>query len=123
MFYTSYFAKMKSIPEGMIPISICAKAPDWYNGLQYKRLAPTYDTLMRYKSNGDTEEFERDYKSQVLSKLNIDDVVEELVDLVYDVDTRFNSICLLCFEKSGDFCHRHLVAEELKKYGYDCEEL
>lgn len=123
MFYTSYFAKMKSIPEGMIPISICAKAPDWYNGLQYKRLAPTYDILMRYKSNGDTEEFERDYKSQVLSKLNIDDVVEELLDLAYDIDIRFNSICLLCFEKSGDFCHRHLVAEELKKYGYDCEEL
>jgi uncharacterized protein (DUF488 family) len=30
---------------------------------------------------------------------------------------------LLCYEKSGDFCHRHLVAEWLRRYGYEVKEL
>lgn len=40
MFYTSYFANLKKLPDNVVPISICGKAPDWYSGLQYKKLAP-----------------------------------------------------------------------------------
>ena len=40
--YTSYFAKLKSLPEGIIPISICGKAPSWYKGAQFKILALKY---------------------------------------------------------------------------------
>lgn len=44
MIYTSYFAKIKELEENnIIPISICGKAPDWYKGLQYKKLAPKYE--------------------------------------------------------------------------------
>lgn len=32
-------------------------------------------------------------------------------------------IALLCYEKPDDFCHRHLVADWLRKNGYECEEL
>ena len=39
--YTSYFANLKNLPDNVCPISICGKAPDWYKGLQYKKLAPT----------------------------------------------------------------------------------
>ena len=28
--YTSYFAKLKKLPDNIIPISICAKVPNWY---------------------------------------------------------------------------------------------
>lgn len=58
MIYTSYFAKLKSLPENIIPISICGKAPDWYKGLQYKKLAPKYDFFMEWKKNHDSEEDE-----------------------------------------------------------------
>jgi uncharacterized protein (DUF488 family) len=30
---------------------------------------------------------------------------------------------LLCYEKSSDFCHRHIVAAWLRHYGYKAEEL
>lgn len=30
MIYTSYFAKLKSLPDNIVPISICAKAADGY---------------------------------------------------------------------------------------------
>jgi uncharacterized protein (DUF488 family) len=31
--------------------------------------------------------------------------------------------CLLCFEKSEDFCHRHLLAEWMKERGIPVREL
>lgn len=48
MIYTSYFAKLKSLPDNIVPISICGKAPNWYTGLQYKKLAPKYDFFMEW---------------------------------------------------------------------------
>ena len=42
MIYTTYFSKVKDLPENVIPISICGKAPDGWTGLQYKKLAPKY---------------------------------------------------------------------------------
>lgn len=57
MIYTSYFAKLKSLPENIIPISICGKTPDWYKGIQYKRLAPKYEFFMEWKKNHDNEYF------------------------------------------------------------------
>lgn len=49
MIYTTYFAKLKSLPENIIPISICGKPPVGYKGLQYKVLAPRYDFFMKWK--------------------------------------------------------------------------
>ena len=37
MIYTSYFGNLKNLPKNITPISICAKAPVWYTGLQYKK--------------------------------------------------------------------------------------
>lgn len=51
--YTSYFAKLKYLPNNIVPISICAKTPEWYKGLQYKKLAPTYYFFMEWKKNHD----------------------------------------------------------------------
>lgn len=123
MIYTSYFAKLKSLPESVIPISICAKAPSWYKGLQYKNLAPTYDILMKYKHDGNNEDYIKTFNEQILSRLNASKVIFELGSLADRGNTNYSfDICLICYEKSSDFCHRHLVAEWLRKYGYDCKE-
>ena len=53
MIYTSYFAKLNKLPPNVVPISICGKAPAWYNGLQYKKLAPKYSFFSEWKKNGD----------------------------------------------------------------------
>ena len=31
--------------------------------------------------------------------------------------------CLLCYEESEEFCHRHLVAKWLRDFGYEVKEL
>lgn len=41
--FTGYFAKLKEYKQaGLIPISISGKSPDWYDGLEYKKLAPKW---------------------------------------------------------------------------------
>ena len=48
MIFTSYFAKLSKLPSDVVLISICGKAPDWYTGLQYKKLAPKYQFFMEW---------------------------------------------------------------------------
>lgn len=117
MIYTTYFAKLKSLPKDIIPISICGKAPDWYKGIQYKKLAPKYDFFIRWKETHDNDYYIKCFKEQVLDKLNAWDVVSELVGPHSGID-----IALVCYEKPADFCHRHLVAEWLRDNGFVCKE-
>ena len=121
MIYTSYFAKLKSLPEDVIPISICGKAPEWYKGLQYKKLAPKYDFFMKWKENHDNNYYIEHFQSDVLDKLSVTDVVRDLINMLPDRSSKHN-IALICYEKPSDFCHRHLVADWLNKNGFRCEE-
>jgi uncharacterized protein YeaO (DUF488 family) len=115
--YTTYFAKLKSLPKNIIPIAICGKSPDWYTGLQYKKLAPKYDFFMKWKETKDNEYYIRCFDKQVLQQLTVENVIQELHNMAGG-----DTIALVCYEKPGDFCHRHLVSEWLRKNGIKCEE-
>ena len=123
MIYTSYFAKLKSLPDNIIPVSICGKAPDWYTGLQYKKLAPKYDFFMKWKENHDNDYYIKCFNEQVLDKLDILTVVRDLIDLTSANESIVGkNFCLICYEKPSDFCHRHLVADWLNERGFECKE-
>lgn len=117
MIYTSYFANLKKLPKNLVPISICGKAPDWYKGLQYKKLAPKYDFFIIWKENHDNDYYIENFNARVLDTLDPKQVKQELEQLAQSCD-----IVLICYEKPGDFCHRHLVADWLTKHGIPCEE-
>ncbi len=117
MIYTSYFAKLSKFPRNIIPISISAKSPSWYEGLQFKYLAPSYKILMEYKSNKNCDYYIEHFYDEILNKLEPKKVVDSLYKLSNNQD-----IVLICYEKSTDFCHRHLVSEWLNKNGYSCKE-
>lgn len=123
MIYTSYFAKLKSLPDNIIPISICGKAPDWYTGLQYKKLAPKYDFFMKWKENHDNDYYIKCFNEQVLDKINILTVLRDLIDLA-NANGNLNGkeFCLICYEKPSDFCHRHLVSAWLNENGVQSKE-
>lgn len=124
MIYTSYFAKLNKFPDHFIPISICGKAPDWYTGLQYKKLAPKYDFFMKWKENHDNEYYVDCFNKQVLQPLEAYEVYDDLHKLAKSSlcnDCNYN-ICLICYEKPQDFCHRHLVADWFRKNNIICEE-
>lgn len=123
MIYTSYFAKLKFLPENIIPISICGKAPDWYKGLQYKKLAPKYNFFMEWKKNHDNDYYIKCFNEQVLDNLNVLTVLRDLIDLANSKDSLIGKeFCLVCYEKPDDFCHRHLVSDWFNKNGVPCEE-
>lgn len=106
MIYTGYYAKIKEYEKaGLTMISIAGKAPSFYNGVQYKKFAPTYEIFNKWKS-GEIDNFGYNdaFKVEVLDKLSKDEVKQFLNS--FDTD-----IILLCYEKSGDFCHRHIVAD------------
>lgn len=103
---TSYYAKTKDHPNA---VSIALATPPWHPNIRtFKTLAPTYKILSQWKKseNGtgpkySKENYERDYRKDVLDKLNASEVYAELG----------NDSILCCYEKSSDFCHRHIVAK------------
>lgn len=118
MIYTSYYAKVKDLPKEIVPISISGKAPIGWTGLEFKRLAPKYDFFARYKQDHDKLHYTTCYNMQVLRNLDVHSVVKQLQQLAGS-----ENIALICYEKSSDFCHRHLVADWLNRNGYPCHEL
>ena len=122
MLYTSYFGNLANLPDNIVPISICGKAPDWYKGMQYKKLAPKYDFFMKWKANHDNEYYIKCFNEQVLSKLDAQRVYDELLYMCGKFSIDKSEFCLICYEKPSDFCHRHLVADWFNKNGIECKE-
>ena len=111
MIYTSYFGckKWKDMPS----VSIARWAPKGISIQGYPMLYPPSDLLWSYKQGQiDQEQYTEWYKKEVLDKLDPKQVYEDL-----------NGKVLLCYEKSGAFCHRNIVASWLREAGFSCEEL
>lgn len=105
--FTSYFARLKAVEAaGLVPVSICLKPPDWYHGLQYKKLAPTWGCLSDYKKDGDEKKYIRRYAKETLHGLALGDVLMELWQL-----SGGRSVALLCYERPEQFCHRHVFVD------------
>jgi hypothetical protein len=123
--YTTYFAKLRSLPNNIVPIAICGKSPSWYKGLEYKKLAPKYWFFKEWKENHDNNFYVENYYNEVLALLNIDDVRNELwsmAGIIVGAKTQ-KDIALVCYEKPEDFCHRHLVSEWMNEaYPLSCAE-
>jgi uncharacterized protein (DUF488 family) len=117
MIYTSYFASKKYNKEQGISI---ARWNKFWQGESYPDLFPSSSLLAWWKSLPaelqKSEEYQQlyfnKYKQETLAHLDPHKVAADLENKV-----------LLCYEKSKDFCHRHIVAAWLRHYGYEAEEL
>jgi len=109
MIYTSYYANYRNFPLFRKQISISLYPPKGFKGEHYLPLAPTKSILEEYKNSKQDKKaqeiYTKRFQEEVLSKLDPKKIAKELD----------NSI-LLCFEKTGDFCHRHIVANWLSPY-------
>lgn len=115
--YTTYFAKVGELPKNIVPIAICGRSPDSWRGLEYKRLAPKWVFFKVWKETHDNDYYIREFADKVTGKLDANSVVRELEILSAGLD-----VALVCYEKPGDFCHRHLVADWLNEHGYEVKE-
>lgn len=107
MIYTSYFGNIKNIPENIIPISISLYTPSGINIEIENQLAPTKAILHKYKEDFNEDDYISDYKSYLRS-INLKSIIKNLLKDRKDV-------ALCCYESTNDFCHRHILAEEIEK--------
>lgn len=115
MIYTSYYAKLKKLPNTIIPIGISIGKPKGINILWYPKLQPTHKILYKYKLDKNEAEYEKEYVKCILSTLHPNTVKNELMEL-----SNGNDVCLMCYEKG--FCHRRIVTKWLQEHGIPCEE-
>jgi uncharacterized protein (DUF488 family) len=103
--YTSYFAKEKKLKvKSIVPIGIARFPPKFFYGQNLFDLAPRPDMLRMSE-----EQYDREFK-KILARLNPQQIYEQIQKMSGGRD-----VALLCFEKSGDPCHRYMVADWLNK--------
>ena len=105
--YTSYFANSKKLTAaGIKVIGVALYPPRWFNGVSLRNVAPTPSIL---HAQGQThDQYTERYKCEVLSRVNPHRFLESLRDL-----SQGHDVALCCYEKPGEFCHRHILAEWL----------
>lgn len=125
MLYTSYFAMTKKLLNAGFDnlVAISGYVPEFYSKQmktdnRLKRcleLAPKKDWWFDWKNGKiSNDQFKELYYKTVLEKIDIENLLEKFGD----------NVVFLCYEKSGDFCHRHLFAEYLKeKIGLEVVEI
>lgn len=99
---TGYFKGEKS--ENVLAIT--RFSPSWFEGPCWTTLSPSGNLLQAYRSGlMDKRSYCRWFYRETLSQLDPVYVYKELMERGMPM--------LLCFEKDGVFCHRHLVQEWL----------
>lgn len=118
MIYTSYFSSRKFNVNDGVAITLGGK---FWKGEVDKTLAPTSRILNWWKNELTEEERLTPKKQAIYKALYIRDVLAKLD--VKEYAKKYQNKVLLCFEKTGDFCHRHIVAEWFNNNGFECKEL
>ena len=115
MIYTSYFAAMRKMTDEQKTrcVSIARFTPKGLKDIRgYAYVQPAPRLLKAHKAGEISEEqFKAEYVAQ-LDKIGADVIGTDLQNMI-----------LCCYEKTGDFCHRHILAKWLRDNGYECEEL
>lgn len=121
MILTSHFNNYSSLNfNEMFPISIAGKSPYWYEGFEYKKLAPKFWFFRMYKDGELTkEDYTKFYYQEVLNDLDVKTIRDELLWVANG-----KTPILLCYEHPTQFCHRHIVSYWLNsKYDNICKEI
>jgi uncharacterized protein YeaO (DUF488 family) len=111
--YTSYFGNHRNFPVGCFTISVARfLSSNIKVDLEATVIAPSSTTLFRYKHKEITQE---QYKKIYLKQLSDDRgqlkvFIKNILEISEDRD-----VLLLCYERDGDFCHRHTLRKVINK--------
>lgn len=106
--YTSYFAKAAILRKaGIVPIGVALWPPRFFRGISMKQVAPRRYMLDDRLTD---EEYIRMYRNNVLRLVDARSFIQDL-----ERASRGMDVALCCFEKPGDFCHRHILAKWLNE--------
>lgn len=106
--YTSYFAKAAILRKaGIVPIGVALWPPRFFRGISMKQVAPRRYMLDDRLTD---EEYIRMYRNDVLRLVDARSFIQDL-----ERASRGMDVAMCCFEKPGDFCHRHILAKWLNE--------
>lgn len=110
MLYTGYFANTKKYIEivGLIPVSVAGVTPEFFTGPKWTTFAPRKEIFYKWKNKQITNVEYMDLYVQYLGITVSDKALENIKKL-----SQNRSIIMCCYEKNGDFCHRHTLAKWL----------
>jgi len=105
--YTSYFGNAKALAKaGVVLISIARWQPRF---LQVKHILLEVAPTVWMLKSATSEQYDEEYQ-KILSRLDVPAFMAKLEQIGSGRD-----VALCCYEKPGDFCHRHVLAEYLTK--------
>ncbi|KGO32755.1 hypothetical protein JT06_18590 [Desulfobulbus sp. Tol-SR] len=104
MIYTSYYSNWRKFPKDFALVQISRGKPVGFIGGECELLFPSAALLNAYKKKVISE---AGYREHYFLQL---DVHREQIKLDLGFLSSRNSI-LLCYEKSSNFCHRHILRE------------
>ena len=114
--FTSYYGNVTNLlKNGCVPVGISCFKPGWFNWYNLTYVAPSADLLRRYK-NGTTDKdgYIHEFKQMLLNR-DAKRFVFNLQKIVEQYGEGYKDVAIICYEKPGQFCHRHLVAEWLEE--------
>lgn len=117
MIYTSYFAKAKKLNDEYLVLGITRFPPkNFTNNLEC--IAPSRELLNKWKNK---EVDEAEYEKIYLREINI--YIDWFAEYLRLLQEHNKHVVMCCYESSDKFCHRHILARELNKRGFNIKEL
>ena len=117
MIYTSYFSNWRKWPKHCLPIGIVRFAPQKWKYPNCVNLSPSHELRRAWQFKNIDEDM---FKLRYLAELQDRGLTPQGVRVILEDIANGKDIVLCCYEKSEDFCHRHILAEWL---GDDVKEI
>lgn len=125
MLYTTYFSKIKQIPDNVKKLIITRFPPKWFDVNKYpntyivKEFAPYAETLLQYKKDNNWNTYVENFTKQMQEDEKMIVYLEKLESKLLDG----KDYALICYERNYIYCHRYLIAKYLESKGIEWKEI
>ena len=117
MIYTTYFGNYRKFPNDALPLGVTRFKPSYWEYPNIENLAPSENLLRQFKDKTIDEYV---FGQKYLNELSERGLTPHGVRSILESVANGRDILLCCYERPGEFCHRHLLANWL---GNDIDEL
>ena len=110
MIYTGYYGGLTRIVGDIAKVQVSNSAPVPVD-IKFEKAIPDWAFIVKPYKDGliTKEEYEQRYT------LQLDKFRENILGVIKYFSSTDKDYILLCYEKPGDFCHRHILADYINK--------
>ena len=110
MIYTGYYGGLQKVSGSVVKVQVSNSAPV-PTDIVFEKAIPDWAFIVKpYKDGNITKE---EYTERYL--LQLDKYSENITGVARYFNESGKDYILLCYEKPGDFCHRHILADYINR--------